>query len=35
MREYGSDLHFICRESQTLAKKRFSLHCAKVTVLQQ
>jgi len=24
MREYGVDIHFICLESQSLAKKRFS-----------
>jgi len=24
MREYGGDIHFICLEAQTLAKKRFS-----------
>jgi len=24
MREYGSDINFICLEAQTLAKKRFS-----------
>jgi len=26
MREYGSDICFICLESQTSAKKRFSLN---------
>jgi len=25
MREYGSGIHFICLEAETLAKKRFSL----------
>ena len=35
MREYGGDIHFICLEAETSAKKRFSFslfHCAIATV---
>jgi len=33
MREYGGDIHFVCLETEALAKKQFSLKVFFVTQL--